>query len=403
MRYHINPATGEPGRCSAKNGGCPFGGENEHYTSPEAAREAFEASNSDSTFSMSLKDMNSLAKTANDSQVIAGIIAKGSDRTLNNLAKNPNLTPQDVKTALAKTRNPAVRANLLVANNGPAELMEPADLEEILAKLPAKEQHSTTAFYRNGDKIARLVNNPYLTDEHYEQVINSSRIPAGLKNRFAIILGDDNKISPQKTRAFIEAANWRNYPVNADRALVNKKLTEQDLMDAPDKYLDNFSATGPSKILGTREVDILGQVAVKKGHDRLQMWVAKDSRTSSHVLDTMGRFSLQSEHIYKNPNTSNHIKARIAEKDASKPYIRMDELRNKIGDAEYLSILKAGGGSQLGRAYSQTETIFDMEKVRKYNLTNDDVFYMAGARGFNGGTRFNPDTGVFSGYIDSSD
>lgn len=41
-KYHINPQTGDPGVCKAIAGGCPFGGEEEHYTSKEAARAAYE-------------------------------------------------------------------------------------------------------------------------------------------------------------------------------------------------------------------------------------------------------------------------------------------------------------------------------------------------------------------------
>ena len=40
-RYHIN-SKGEPGVCKAQQA-CPFGDASEHYDSPEAAREAFEA------------------------------------------------------------------------------------------------------------------------------------------------------------------------------------------------------------------------------------------------------------------------------------------------------------------------------------------------------------------------
>lgn len=42
-KYHVNSA-GEAGTCRATKGGCPFGGEDEHYSSPEAARAAFEES-----------------------------------------------------------------------------------------------------------------------------------------------------------------------------------------------------------------------------------------------------------------------------------------------------------------------------------------------------------------------
>ena len=40
-RYHVNDQ-GEPGPCRAKTRPCPFGSEEEHYASPELAREAFE-------------------------------------------------------------------------------------------------------------------------------------------------------------------------------------------------------------------------------------------------------------------------------------------------------------------------------------------------------------------------
>lgn len=44
-KFHINPETGEAGECSAQTGNCPFGSDEEHYTSKEAARAAFEAQN----------------------------------------------------------------------------------------------------------------------------------------------------------------------------------------------------------------------------------------------------------------------------------------------------------------------------------------------------------------------
>ncbi len=42
-KYHVSP-DGNPRVCSAPNGKCPFGGDETHYTSKEAARAAFEAS-----------------------------------------------------------------------------------------------------------------------------------------------------------------------------------------------------------------------------------------------------------------------------------------------------------------------------------------------------------------------
>jgi len=44
-KFHINPATGEVGSCSARKGKCPFGSPEEHYESFESARNAYEAMN----------------------------------------------------------------------------------------------------------------------------------------------------------------------------------------------------------------------------------------------------------------------------------------------------------------------------------------------------------------------
>lgn len=45
-KYHINPETGNPGLCSAKVK-CPFGGDDVHYFSKEAAQKAFEDATKD--------------------------------------------------------------------------------------------------------------------------------------------------------------------------------------------------------------------------------------------------------------------------------------------------------------------------------------------------------------------
>lgn len=42
FKFHINPQTGNPNRCSAQEGNCPFGGQEEHYSSKDEARKAYE-------------------------------------------------------------------------------------------------------------------------------------------------------------------------------------------------------------------------------------------------------------------------------------------------------------------------------------------------------------------------
>jgi len=41
-KYHINTVTGVAGKCSAQQGNCPFGDDNVHFTTAEAARVYYE-------------------------------------------------------------------------------------------------------------------------------------------------------------------------------------------------------------------------------------------------------------------------------------------------------------------------------------------------------------------------
>jgi hypothetical protein len=54
-KFHINQADGTVGACRAEKGNCPFGGEDDHYTSMVAAAKAYEDSMADQMFSSSSK------------------------------------------------------------------------------------------------------------------------------------------------------------------------------------------------------------------------------------------------------------------------------------------------------------------------------------------------------------
>lgn len=54
-KFHINPMTGNAGRCSAVNGRCPFGEADNHFDSIEEARGAYEAVKSGYGFPQTLK------------------------------------------------------------------------------------------------------------------------------------------------------------------------------------------------------------------------------------------------------------------------------------------------------------------------------------------------------------
>lgn len=59
-KYHINPNTGMPGRCTAQPGNCPYGGESEHYTTYSEAFETSQSTLNDSFELLPKKNLNEL-------------------------------------------------------------------------------------------------------------------------------------------------------------------------------------------------------------------------------------------------------------------------------------------------------------------------------------------------------
>lgn len=400
MKFHINPATGEPGKCSAERGGCPFGGEDDHYTSKEAARAAFEKTNE--SFSMSLKDMNAQAKTTADEAMIKRLIAAGSDRTLGNLVKNPNLQTTDAEAILAKTTNSVIRAAIYMDKRFDLKFdgVTPEDFEEIAYRQNPRD--TDPLYYPTNSAIARMAKDSFVTEEHFDRLDNSTRIPNNVRKGLPTLLAQDNKIPAARTVQWLEKNNWPKYPLNPDVALMAGKLSEDDLVAAPERYIDHFSAVGPSPRLTAKEVDLLARVALRRKDDRLIERTSSDARISSSSLDAVVAAGKGNEGLYKNPNLSKRAKETIEKQFADESFVRVGKLKDRIGDAEFSSIMQHAGGARLGSTYHETRTRFDTAKVKEYGLSKEDILYMANARGFNAGVSYNPETGEFSGRVDSS-
>jgi hypothetical protein len=85
-KYHVNKATGEAGACRATKGKCPFGGEAEHFTSREAARQAFESSMAEASAPQS-----KTKKTWSDWKTYpSGALVKGFGATRSFITQTPD-------------------------------------------------------------------------------------------------------------------------------------------------------------------------------------------------------------------------------------------------------------------------------------------------------------------------
>jgi len=403
MRYHVNPETGDAGKCSATKGNCPFGGESEHYTSAKAARAAYEDKQDSQVFAtLPLKELNAQAKTTSDPGVISAAIEQGSERTLGLVAKNPNLNELQAAKALARATSPKTRAALLIAVGEPNPAMTAEDLEEVLATVP-NNFLSLAKLKDTSTPIGRVVNSPYLTDVHFDQIVNSTRLNRYASSDFARVLGQENQITSQRVKLWLEDNSWSTHPLKPEAALSSGKLTEAMLQNAPEKYLSYFATTGLPHKLSSSDIKKLGSVALKRNHEQLQYWIASDTRTPQATLTALVNKDLQLERVYGNPSSSTTLRNRIEARLPHSPAIRMGKLKEMIGVTEFGAIMRDGQASQLGRTQSSNTKVFDMERVRKYGLTNDDIFFLGKSEQYNLGASFNPATGELTGRTDSSD
>ena len=109
-RFHVN-RKGEAGKCRAFTGNCPFGGDADHYRSPEEARAAFEKKMGGSftappeVSKISRRDLTTVASTSKDPDELMAVALSGNKKAIIALGKNPAATPD----ALAEARTKADR------------------------------------------------------------------------------------------------------------------------------------------------------------------------------------------------------------------------------------------------------------------------------------------------------
>lgn len=116
-KFHINNA-GEAGQCRATQGGCPFGGEAQHYDNPDAARKAYESSMESSQFPTASKrvatEAGSLARFDHYSGIEKGEWRPNGDPRLPNFR---GYTDSEIAAAIADGTE--VYKNLATQNLGP--------------------------------------------------------------------------------------------------------------------------------------------------------------------------------------------------------------------------------------------------------------------------------------------
>lgn len=173
-KYHVNPNTGNSGTCKAAKGKCPFGTEEQHYSSPEAAGQAAEKL---------MSEQYSAVNTAyrkKDTSALSGMNRELKKRIISEAVAGSNkLHPSVVAKVFSKDNDELIRKNVSESFKSQKILKEMSNDESARVRLA----------------VARSTNNP--------NVLKAFANDPDLKVRKAAI---ENKRTPVKARNAAMAA-----------------------------------------------------------------------------------------------------------------------------------------------------------------------------------------------------
>ena len=399
-KFHIT-AKGEPGVCNAQYN-CPLGGADEHYGTKQEAQQAFEAKMTAELFpagkskaSLGMRDLNALAKVTSDNELIEEALERGSDRTFKNLAKNPHAGMHHLVRAYNSTEDPATRKALTAHEHFPVGKMSP---EEFAANYEAQE------FSGKGN----LMKDNMVTDAHVDAVLALPKPRFGGGNGWATqdaLSNPHNKLSQEKIVEIAEQ-NWGSlgaamrsgrYPAERIKGLPKPLVYWGNVTNTKDQaYLDGYADWAIA-----HKEDLKGDAEYMAGT------VARNEATSDATLRSLAQEGLALDAVYKSPNASAVTKAVAMEKSPEVQRIaKLEKLEAQFPEGLKAAItVEASTNSPFGvnRGIRDTRVQFDVAKVKELGLDSEDIHTLMGRGHYNGGSRYNAETGLFTGTVDSTD
>jgi hypothetical protein len=392
--YHTN-GEGNVGPCKATTArGCPFGGPEVHYSSPEAARSAYEERMDTSILpqgSLKLAELNAAAKTSTDPAVIEQVIARGSERTLRNFAKNPGATGEqlaraaergDDETAFTLANHPAF----------PIAAMKPTHFARLLS------DDRLSIYDRKGK---RLLADPEVTDDHYRAVASiqgrdtgGRRDTNGMKR---MMLQSSNKLSPE-----LIAAQALSNTHLLGGALRGGRFPVGKLKHAPAIYWGDIDHSAPKYLPGF--ATWAAQAPTEDNRQYIASYLLRNPQVQEDTLEILGNAGMALDEVYAHSAATPELRARLEKRWPQElaRTVKLTRLSQELGDLKQALTVSSGGG-KVGRAAYSTEVQLDTALVKKHGLTREDIFQLFNARGYNMGVSYNEETGIFRGGVDSSD
>lgn len=382
-KFHIN-GSGDPGKCSAKQGGCPFGGESDHYSTQEEAREQYEKANADKVIPLkpkqTLAELNKIAKTSTSQNELLQAVLSGSNRTLSNLSSNPSADSEALGAAHDKTSDKAIKDRLELHKNFPIGKLTEYGLQSIRKK-------------SSNDLVKKMASDD-VTDSQAQLVLD--KYPMNTSQ--AIIKNTNNKVSQemliklaeQNTTCLTTAIlDNPKYPVKDRMASYNNDQLEAVAVFSSD--IDSVKVALSSTINAHNRDRIL--------YSALDNKVIPSDSLKNIANETSNEFNQLK--VYSHPNSTREIKDILVKKNSTVASLnKLDELQKTKPEA----FRKLENSTQILDRSGSTATAFafDTEKVKELGLDANDIdaYVRIKQNNWLQHTKYDATTGIYSGHRD---
>lgn len=403
-KFHIN-GKGEVLPCVASVRDCDFGDQEDHYTTKIEARKAYESQmaqnvipDSENKANTPLRELNALAKITNDPEVIEEAIERGSDRTLRNLARNDNFYDAErLVRAYDNATTDETKAALVKNINFPVSKMSG---EEYLAKA------SSAKTIR---QISREMSRSNEVNDTHAKTLEGGK---AFMLELAILRNKDNQLTTDgvanlahNSMFHLEAAiESGRYPANNIKELPREFINHGFVSKVKDpKYIKGFTDWA---VVNTENKD--SDITVSSTFNA----IANNPNTGARELDTVSRF--QSDDIsgrsallaiYHHPNTDAETRDYVFSKNV--PEInrtaKLEKLDKVIPGGVYNEVFVSEKTNKTSFGnIKQTVIQLDKDKVNRLRLDDQEVVTLMGRNNWNGGARYDSETGVFVGEVDTT-
>ena len=236
--FHINPETGEPGKCSAAEGNCPFKDVSEHFESMAEARDSYEK---EMESREKYEELRSMAKDLIDTTLA---LRAELDERMKHKAADPEWAGIKERVAAAKAKHQKVLDRVAKEGLSPKDLILGVD-------------DNGNIF--NKAQLWRV--RPYTASEYARM--------AGVPLR----VGSDIPMPGDATIAR-DRANWKKdreemekfAPGSPEREAARVALVKRIARDVPTKY--GLDALQRTKLSDTEQMQVLRGQAVHKAIDK---------------------------------------------------------------------------------------------------------------------------------------